>query len=301
MENTAKDPAGNYAEIRRVTLIGVAANLGLAGLKIAAGIMGASQVVVADGVHSLSDLTTDFALLVGMKYWSAPADESHPHGHRRIETVVTVFIALVLTATALGLGFNAMITLKAPHVEPPGMIALIAALVSIVVKESLYHWTLRVGTTVRSPAVIANAWHHRSDALSSIPAALAVAGARISPDWYFLDHVGALLVSAFILRAAWQIGWTSLYELTDAGGGSESHARIEEICLAVEGVLSVHKCRTRRLGFGLQVDIHVQVAADISVREGHAIVGIVKNTLLEKGPEIVDVLIHLEPHEDASS
>lgn len=290
-----KPPAGG--EIRRVTLVGVAANLGLAAFKISAGIAGSSQVVTADGVHSLSDLTTDFALLIGVGYWSAPADECHPHGHRRIETVITVFIGVVLTVVALGLGYNALVTLKVPHAGPPGLIALAAALVSIVVKEMLFWWTLRVGKRARSQATIANAWHHRSDGLSSIPAAVAVAGARFFPDWYFLDHIGALLVSAFILRAAWKIGWSALQELTDAGGGASAHVRIEEICTAVDGVRCVHKCRSRRLGYGLQVDIHVQVDPELSVRDGHAISGAVRAALLREGPSVVDALIHIEPYE----
>ncbi|MFH1725623.1 MAG: cation diffusion facilitator family transporter [Elusimicrobiota bacterium] len=284
-------------EVRRVTLAGAVINVALSAFKITAGTIGSSQVVVADGVHSLSDLSTDFALLIGLQYWSAPADESHPYGHRRIETLVTAFIGVVLAFVALGLGYNALVTLRVRHVGPPGLIALIAALASIIVKESLYHWTMGVGKRTKSKAAIANAWHQRSDALSSIPAVLAVAGARYSPGWYFLDHIGALLVCAFILRAAWRIGWDAVQELADMGAGPKIHGRIESICLATEGVLGVHKCRTRRLGFGLQVDIHVQVKPELTVREGHGIAGLVKEALLEKGPDVADALIHLEPYE----
>ena len=278
--------------------MGLAFNVVLSVFKVAAGIVGKSQAVVADGVHSLSDTGTDVAILVGVRYWSAPPDETHPYGHRRIETLITMFIGIVLAAVAFGLGFNAVMSLKSAHAGPPDLIALVAALSAIVIKEALYHWTKAVGKRSKSPALAANAWHHRSDALSSIPAALAVAGAQFLPNWYFLDHIGAVVVTVFILQAAWRISWPAFKELTDSGASPEACREIKEISLGVEGVEQVHKVRTRRLGYGLQVDLHVQVDPGLTVREGHHIAGVAKSRLLKDGPDVIDVITHLEPFEE---
>lgn len=294
---TEKNTSLQINDIRRVTWVGLVANVLLSAFKIAAGIVGASQAVVADGVHSLSDTTTDLAVLIGVRYWTAPPDETHPHGHRRIETLVTVFIGFVLATVALGLGYNALTTLNVKYAGPPGMIALIAALVSIISKEILYRWNVSVGVRIKSPAVIANAWHHRSDGLSSIPVAIAVAGARFAPDWYFLDHVAAALVSVFILQAAWKIAWPALNQIADSGGNPEVCRQIEKLSLDTEGVIQVHKCRTRYLGIGLQVDVHILVKPDITVREGHNVSEAVKQKLLKEGPDVVDAIIHIEPYE----
>jgi len=288
-------------EIRKVTWLGLAVNLILAVFKMAAGHFGSSQAIVADGVHSLSDTSTDIALLIGVKYWSAPPDKQHPHGHRRIETAITALIGMVLAFVAVGLCYNSLVTFSEVHTKPPELIALIAAIVSIFSKELLYRWNVMVGKKLGSSALVANAWHHRSDGLSSIPAALAVTGAMFLPDWYFLDHVGAVLVSIFILQAAWKISWPAIKELTDWGADPDICEQIENLSLETEGVLDIHKCRTRQLGNGFQVDIHIQVAPDLSVREGHNIAAAVKHKLLEEGPEIIDVITHLEPFEDEDS
>lgn len=282
-------------EVRRVTWIGLATNVFLCAFKFVGGIVGGSQAIVADAVHSLSDTTTDVAILVGVRYWTAPADEDHPHGHRRIETLVTVSIAVLLAAVAVGLIYHALTTLQTDHVALPGWIAFAAALVSIVSKEGVYRWTIAVGKRIKSSAIIANAWHHRSDALSSIPAALAVAGARIHPAWGFLDHIGAVVVSIFIFQAAWRIGRPALDELIDAGAPVKDRARIEAIVRETEGVRHVHAIRTRYLGSGLGIDLHVHVDGQLTVRQGHDISGAVKHRLLSDGPDVVDVVVHIEP------
>ena len=285
------------ASVQRVGWVGLAANIVLSGLKFVAGVLGHSQVVVADAVHSLSDGVTDVALLVGVRYWSKPPDEDHPHGHRRIETVITVVIALVLAGVGVGLAYRALATLRRPDAGPPGWIAFAAALVSVVSKEALYRWTAAVGRRVRSSAVVANAWHHRSDALSSIPAALAVAGAAISPAWSFLDHVGAVLVSLFILHAAWRIGWPALSQLVDTGASAEQRRRIEAVAQATDGVRAVHAVRTRYIGTGIQVDLHILVDPHLTVRRGHEISEDAKQRLLASDHDILDVVVHLEPYD----
>jgi len=291
--------AAHSAEVRRVTWVGLCANLALAALKFFAGIVGHSQVIVADAIHTLSDSGTDIAVLIGVRFWSKPPDDSHPHGHGRIETLVTLVIAVALAAAAVGLAYNALATLKIRDISPPGWIAFAAAAVSIVVKEWLYRWTAAAGRRAKSSAVIANAWHHRSDALSSIPAAIAVATAAIVPSWAFVDHVGAVLVSGLILYAAGSIGWPALKHLADAGAPEAQRRRIEQIALRTDGVRAVHAIRTRYAGPGIQVDLHVLVDPEMSVRAGHQIAGSVKRRLLtlESGPDVLDVVVHVEPHE----
>lgn len=291
-----KDNREYGAEVRRVTWLGLVVNTVLACIKVTAGYFGHSQAVVADGIHSFSDSISDVAILVGVRYWSAPADKCHPHGHRRVETLVTVLIGLVLTATALGLVVNALSGLKSGISHTPGWIAFFAALASIVVKEGLYRWTLSVGQRQKSSALIANAWHHRSDAISSVPAALAVAGATISPTWEFLDHVGAIVVSFFILQAAWKIIRPALDQLIDAAAPEEELDEIRRIALAVAKVHDIHKVRTRYLGSGLQIDLHVLVDGNLSVREGHDVSEKVEECLLESGPHVLDVVVHIEPY-----
>jgi cation diffusion facilitator family transporter len=288
---------GHLNQLLRVTWIGLGVNAALMAAKFAAGILGHSQAVVADAVHTFSDLSTDVALLVGVRYWSAPADDTHPHGHRRIETLVTVFIASVLALVAVMLIYNAVATLKEKHLSPPAWTAFAAAMASIVVKEGLYRWTAAVGRRIRSSAMVANAWHHRSDAFSSVPAAVAVFAARIHPAWAFLDHVGAVVVSAIILWAAWQIAFPALRELTDVSAPQEDRLRIEEIALGTAGVKTAHAIRTRYIGSGLAVDMHVTVDKVVSVDEGHRISEEVTSRLLAQGPEVLDVVVHLEPYE----
>lgn len=286
-------------EVRRVTVAGLIVNLFLSALKFAGGILGHSQAVVADSVHSLSDSTTDIAVLVGVRFWTAPADEEHPHGHGRIETVVTIFIGALLVAVAAGLVWHALSTLGREHEHRPGIIALVAALVSIFSKEILYRWSVGVGKRIKSSALVVNAWHHRSDGLSSIPAALAVGGAYAVPSWSFLDHVGAVVVSVFILQAAWRILRPAFGQLVDVAAGEEEIKKIRDIAFATKGVKNVHKIRTRYVGSCIEVNLHIQVDKNMTVFDGHKIAGEVKHGLIAKGPDVCDVVVHIEPFEES--
>ncbi|MBN1420798.1 MAG: cation transporter [Planctomycetes bacterium] len=288
-------------EVRRITLWGLASNIALSGAKFAAGLIGSSQALVADAVHSLSDASTDIAVVVGAGYWSAPADAEHPHGHGRIETLITFFIGLALAGVGVGLGYRAVATLLERHGAPPGWLAFGAACASIVSKEWLYRWTSRVGKRINSSAVIANAWHHRSDALSSIPVAVAVLGTRIEPTWIFLDHIGAVLVSVLIFEAAWRISWPAVRQLVDAGASAHVREEILAIARATPRVRAVHGLRTRQLGPYVHVDLSVLVDPEMPVREGHDIAGAVTDRLIREGPDVVDVLVHIEPYEEAGA
>jgi len=288
-------PQETVGPVQRVTLWGIAVNVFLSVLKFAVGMMGGSQAIVADAIHSLSDTTTDVAVLLGVRYWTAPADDKHPYGHWRIETIITMAIGILLAAVAVGISMRAIGTIQTRHQVSPHWIALVGAGASVVLKELLYRWTVRVGQQARSSAVIANAWHHRTDALSTIPAGVAVILARIGPEWAFIDRIGAIIVSGFVLHTAWGIVRRAMSDLLDRGVTPAARARIEEIARSVQGVESVHKIRTRNMGPGTYLDLHVLVNGDLTVREGHDIATDVKHTLLNDGPEILDVVVHLEP------
>ncbi len=283
--------------IRNITIIGALVNVFLAIVKFILGTLGRSQAVIADAVHSLSDLSTDFAVIFGVKYWSKPADEDHPYGHGRIEVLITATIGIALFVVGIGLGYNALSTIKDDYVSQPSWIAFIGALISIIFKEILYHKTIATGKKVRSSAVIANAWHHRSDALSSIPVAIAVAAAVISPKWYFLDYVGAFVVSVFIMYAALKILRSCFCEIADAGASEKEREIIHGLVLSIENVRSTHAIRTRKVGPGWYVDLHIQVDPQMTVHDGHEVSKIVKNKLLSEGPDVLDVIVHLEPDE----
>ncbi|MGI6459958.1 MAG: cation diffusion facilitator family transporter [Candidatus Hydrogenedentales bacterium] len=284
-------------ETRKVTLWGLAINLVLSGLKFIVGLLASSQALVADGVHSLSDMATDVAVLIGLRYWSAPADEDHPHGHGRIEMLVSALIGLVLAGVAAGIIYRAILTLHSGAVVRPNWPAFAVAVLSIVTKETLYRVTIRVGARIRSSAVLANAWHHRSDAFSSVPVALAVLASHLHPEWIYLDPVAAIVVSVLLLHAAGKITWPALRQLVDVGASEAEVAMMRQIIETTEGVKSVHELRTRHIGSGLQLDAHVLVAPTLTVREGHAIATAVKQRLLNEKEEVVDVLVHIEPFE----
>lgn len=293
--------SNNIRETRKITWIGLMINLGLAALKFLFGLFGKSNALIADAVHSLSDLVTDFAVLIGVQFWSKPPDARHPYGHRRIETLVSAAIGVALLVVALGLAYDALKTIRQEHIPQPQWIALYGALLSIFLKEVLYRWTARTGKRIKSPAVLANAWHHRTDALSSIPVALAIAAAAIQPSLAFIDPIGAFVVSLFIIHASWKIIHPALSELIDEGATEEVNRRIADIALAVRGVESVHAIRARRMGTMLHIDLHVMVDPQMSVLRGHEISHDVKRELLERGPDVIDVIIHLEPFNGAEN
>lgn len=293
-----RELTASAAVVRRVTLAGMAVNVLLAAAKFVLGTIGHSQALVADAVHSLSDLGTDLALIIGVKYWSAPADEDHPYGHQRIETLVSAAIGLFLAAAAAGIGYRALTALHVAETTAPGWIALAGAVISILFKEALFHYTRIAGRRIHSPALAANAWHHRSDAFSSVPVALAVLVSIYFPDWSFVDRIAALLITVFLFHAAWRILRDAFGELTDRGAPTEDRRHILELSKGTEGVREVHALRTRLSGGGTQVDLHVLVDGDLSVREGHEIAGVVKRRLIDEGPGVVDVVVHVEPFEE---
>ena len=287
--------------VRRITLWSIVTNLLLSLLKFVVGVLGHSQAIVADAIHSLSDTTTDLALFVGVKFWSAPADENHPYGHWRLETVVTVAIGLMLALVAVGISYRALFSMKDGVSTVPGLITLVAAVLSIVVKEFLYQWTARVGRKTNSSALMANAWHHRSDAFSSIPVVVSIVVARSYPSLRYADEIGAMVVSLFVLYAAWKIVRDAFGELLDESAEVDVRDQVESVVLKVDGVESVHAIRTRRMGPGIYLDLHLLVDGDLTVREGHDISENVRRELLSNGPNVLDAVVHLEPVGDTEA
>ncbi len=285
--------------VQRATVVGLMANICLAVGKVAAGIIGSSAAVVADGIHSFTDLMTDLVLLIGTRIWAQPPDERHPHGHRRIETLITAFIGFSLAAVGIGLGWDAVSHLREPRAALPTLLALGAAAISVFSKEWLFRWTRVQASEADSPALMANAWHHRSDAFSSIPAVLAVGTAMIFPAYAWVDRLGALVVCVFILSAAWGIFHPALQQLVDAGAPPDVRDRIGAMALEVEGVVAAHALRTRYVGPKVAVDLHLEVDGNLTVAQGFAIAYSVKKHLLANGPSVGDVVIQVEPVKDA--
>lgn len=292
-----RSSADIVARVRRVTVVGMVVNVVIAALKGVGGWCFASQALVADAVHSVSDLVTDVAVLLGVRYWAAPADEDHPYGHGKIEALVTLFIAVALLLVAFELGRDALAGLVRGETRPPrGLLAFFIALASVILKEGLYRWTHRVACAVNSPALEANAWHHRSDALSSIPVAIALAVAWLVPALAWVDAAGALLVACFIVRVSWQLAKPALQELVDAGMDDKA-AEVERVARGVVGVRGVHQTRARRYGAFFQADLHVQVDPSLSVSQGHDIGHRVKEAIRAAGIEVSDAIVHVEPDE----
>ncbi|MGN0852708.1 MAG: cation diffusion facilitator family transporter [Kiritimatiellia bacterium] len=299
MDGASPNTSGTVRKVRRITFLGMAVNVLLAAAKAVAGCWFSSQALVADALHSFSDLATDVAIVFGVKYWEAPPDEGHPYGHGKIQALVTLFIALALLVVACELGENAVAVLRAGRGGRPGAVSLAVALVSIAVKEGLYRLTVRMARRVKSPALAANAWHHRSDALSSIPVAAAVALAAFFPSLWWADAAGALVVAGFILLLVWEIARPALQELTDAVIDDKSSA-VAAIARSVAGVRSIHRCRARRYGGAFQADLHVQVDAALSIAEAHRLGHRVADAIVAAGIDVVDVVIHVEPSRETA-
>lgn len=291
-------------KIQSVTIWGALANLLLSVGKLIAGFIGHSGAMLADAVHSLSDLVSDFVLLIMVKVASKGVDKGHDYGHGKFETLATAIISLLLIvagAKLLGGGVeNIKAVIEGEPIQSPGKIALWAALISIAVKEILYQWTAAVGKRLNSPAMISNAWHHRTDALSSIASALGIGMAVFfGGKWAILDPLVCCGISIFIVYVAVKMAMPALGELTEASLPEDMQKNILSILSAVEGVRSVHALKTRKIGPGISVECHLVVDPQMSVAEAHGITEAGEAALRKAyGPE-TQISIHVEPSEDA--
>lgn len=286
--------------IRRVTVLGAAVNTMLTAIKILAGIFGRSAAMVADGVHSLSDLLSDFVVLVFTHISSKGRDKGHSFGHGKFETLATSLVSLLLIvvgAKMMASGIESIIAVFSGEVLPrPGYIALAAALISIVAKEIIYRMTAKVGEDYGSQVVIANAWHHRSDALSSIGSLLGIGGAIVLGEkWTVLDPIVSCCISVAIIIVALKIGMPALSELLDASLPEAVEAEIVRIAGSVDGVMDIHDLKTRKNGVSVIIEAHILVDASLSIVEAHDVSSRVEDALTARfGPE-TQVSIHVEP------
>ena len=287
-------------ELTVVTLVGSIGNLVLLAFKFTAGIVGHSAAMVADAVHSLSDFVTDLIVLVFVRVGAKPQDDDHDYGHGKFETLATLFVGLALAAAAIGIIVSGAVKfagwLQGETLQMPGRLALWAALLSIVVKEVLYRYTIARGKALDSTAVIANAWHHRSDALSSIGAAIGIGGALLLGErWAVLDPLASIVVGAMLIKVAWELVKVSGGELTDSSLDSQTEREIEEIICSFPEVSEPHNLRTRRIGNRIAIEAHVRLSGDMSLHEAHAIVSEIEKRLRDRFGAQTLVTIHMEP------
>lgn len=287
-------------EIYKVTMIGGIANLLLVGFKFAAGIAGHSGAMLADAIHSVSDFVTDVVVLAFVGVSARPQDRSHDFGHGKFETIATFFIGLALAAAAIGIVISGAgkfaAWLQGESLPSPGKIALWGALVSIAVKEAIYRYTAAKGKKLESKAVIANAWHHRSDALSSIGAAIGIAGAIfLGERWTVLDPLASIVVGAMLIKVAWDLLGPSFGELTEQSLPDETEKEILDLVQSVPGVSDPHNLRTRRIGNHIAAEVHIRLDGNMPLREAHDKASAIERLFRERFGKEAHIIIHMEP------
>jgi len=287
-------------EIAKVTLVGSVVNLLLVGLKAVAGVAGHSAAMVSDAVHSLSDFVTDIVVLIFVRVSARPQDDDHDYGHGKYETVATLFIGLALAAAAVGIVVSGARKLAAwfqgEELPAPGALALWAALISIVVKEILYQYTRIKGRKLDSPALEANAWHHRSDALSSVGAAIGIGGAiLLGQRWTVLDPLASIAVGAMLVKVAWDLLGPSVGELTDSSLPADTEEEMLRIIRSVEGVEDPHNLRTRRVGNRIAAEVHIRLDGGQTLAEAHEKASEVERRFKERFGSQSHLIVHMEP------
>lgn len=287
-------------EIYKVTIAGSAVNFLLLVFKFAAGILGHSAAMLADAVHSLSDFVTDVIVIVFVRISNKPQDKGHDYGHGKYETLATAIIGLLLLIVGFGILWNGATSiytfLRGGQLEEPGMVALIAAVVSILLKEILYRYTVAKGKKLNSQAVIANAWHHRSDVLSSVGTAVGIGGAiLLGQHWRVLDPIAAVIVSFFIMKVAVQLLIPCVDELLEKSLPDEVEKEIEQALLSFPGVSEPHHLRTRRIGSYCAIEVHVRMDGQITLEEAHSTATAIEHKLKDMFGEGTLINIHVEP------
>lgn len=286
--------------IYKATWIGFFVNLSLSAVKLLAGVFGRSGAMVADAVHSLSDFATDVVVLAFVKLSAKPKDDDHDYGHGKYETLATVVVGLALAGVAVGIfvdsaGRIAQVV-RGEAIERPGLVALLAAALSIAAKETLYRYTMAVAKRTESPALKANAWHHRSDALSSVGTLLGIGGAYfLSERWRVLDPIAAIVVGALIVKVAYGLVSQGVNELLERSLPAEQENEIADLVLADGRLRDLHNLKTRRIGSGIAIELHVRVRGDMTVDESHAITRDIERRLRQRYGERTQVIIHIEP------
>ncbi len=287
-------------EIAKVTLAGSVVNLLLVGLKAVAGVAGHSAAMVSDAVHSLSDFVTDIVVLVFVRVSARPQDQGHDYGHGKFETLATLLIGLALAAAAVGIVVSGATKLarwlQGEELPSPGSIALWAALISIGVKEILFQYTRAKGKKLNSKALEANAWHHRSDALSSIGAAIGIGGAiLLGQRWTVLDPLASIVVGAMLVKVAWDLLGPSFGELTDSSLPADTENEMLEVIRSVPGVEDPHNLRTRRIGNRIAAEVHIRLDGSQSLKQAHEKASEVEKRFKARFGEQSHIIVHMEP------
>jgi cation diffusion facilitator family transporter len=288
-----------YEVSRKAAIVGALTNSVLAVLKIVFGWLGHSQSLIADGIHSLSDLLTDGLVIFTARHANEAPDDEHPYGHGRFETVGTLVLGGFLLTVGAGIIWDAVERLFSPEeLLQPELLTLYVAAFSILANEALFFYTRHLANLINSDLLKANAWHHRSDSVSSIVVLVGIGGTILGLP--YLDAIAAVLVGLMVVKIGWELGWQAIHELADAGLEQESLAEIRKVIASVSGVNSVHMLRTRKLGGHALADVHVQVDPWLSVSEGHRIAEVVQYGLIDRVDLLEDVTVHIDPEDDES-
>lgn len=289
-----------YAASRRVTLVSVLWNLVLTVSQVIIGLVGNSQALVADGLHTLSDVFTDFMVLFALKHGRKDADAEHPYGHARFETAVTMLLGIILVVVGAGIAINAGIRLATAQIFViPSVVTLLVAVATLVAKEGLYRYTMITANRYDSNMLRANAWHHRSDALSSLIVAAGIGGSLLG--FGYLDLVAAIVVALMVVKVGGGLAWQALRELVDTGLAPEQLKSIREVIHSISGVKALHLLRTRRVGEKALADVHIIVNDRLSVSEGHQIGEAVRARLIKEIAPMSDVMVHIDTEDDVDN
>lgn len=291
MEKTSEQVA---MRVSKVTIVG---NVVLSAFKLAAGILGRSAAMVSDAVHSLSDVFSTVIVMIGIRMANKEADKEHPYGHERFECVAAIILAVILLATGFGIGYGGVRTILAGNFDAiaiPGRLALVAAVVSIVSKEAMYWYTRSAAKRINSGALMADAWHHRSDALSSIGSFVGIFGARIG--FPVLDSVACLVICVFIVKAAVDIFRDAIGKMTDKACDNETEEKISSVILEQKEVLGIDQLKTRLFGDKIYVDVEIGVDADVSLHESHEIAHRVHDAIEQEFVQVKHCMVHINPH-----
>lgn len=285
-----------YRVTHRVTVVGAVVNLVLAFFKIVIGVMGHSHALIVDGIHSLSDLLSDGLVVFAAKQGNASPDEDHPYGHARIETAFAAVLGGILIAVGVGIVIDAMDRLASGDINIPSAMTLWVALLSVLAKEILYRYTIHYANKINSSLLKANAWHHRSDAISSIVVLIGIGGSIYGIP--YLDPAAAVIVAMMVAKIGWEIARESIDQLVDKGLDPEKVTSISQHINDIPGVSQMHMLRSRQMGADALLDVHIEVAPQLSVSEGHRISDEVSKQLTETFPDVSQVLVHVDPEND---
>ena len=287
----------NLFDSKTCTLIGIVTNVSLTVLKLLAGIFGLSHAMIADGINSASDSLASVTAYLGIRLGEKPPDQNHPYGHANAETIAAFFVALLILGTGVFIGVSAIEFVAHGYLETPTMLALVAALISIAVKEGIFRYTIKVGQRNNSPAIIANAWDHRSDVYSSIAALLGIIGAKLG--FVYLDPIAGLVIAVLIVRVSLKLFRSNVSILMDESPDSSFISLISDTTRTIDGVRTVDCVKAHRCGPVYIIDIKIAVDSWLTLEQSHEISGTVKSQLLKKIRHVRDVMVHVNPYRPA--